>query len=115
MSPPFAASSGPLPTIPPLLAYGIRPLPLLPLQLVLAGFLDRIWRRNPAIFDRLGVHAGAVRDRPTDLPLPLSSRPLRRIPACRWCATCRKILTRRISSSLVNLLALLEVVWTETP
>ncbi len=106
MNDPFA-TSGPLPVIPPILAVAMRPLPLLPLQLLLAGFLQRIMLRNPAIFDRLGVHARArFGIKPTDLPFafvveatPGRLSVVRNLPPD---------LDARISASLANLLAMLE-------
>ena len=103
----LAASPGPLPTIPPLVALAMRPLPLLPLQLVLAGILQRIHRRNPALFDRLGDHAQArFGIKPTDLPfafvveaVPPRLSVVRELP---------RRLDARISASLANLMALLE-------
>lgn len=85
----------------------MRPLPLLPLQLVLSGFLQRIVKRHPAIFDRLGEHAKArFGIKPTDLPFgfvveaaPPRLSVVRELPSA---------LDARISASLVNLLALLE-------
>lgn len=39
--------------------YGaLRPLPLAPLQPILALLLDAVVRRHPLIFERLGTHAG---------------------------------------------------------
>jgi predicted lipid carrier protein YhbT len=107
MSIPFAASSGALPTIPPLLAFAMRPLPLLPLQLALGGFLQRVHRRNPAIFARLGEHAGArFGIKPTDLPFGfVVEAALLRLTVVRELP---RALDARISSSLANLLALLE-------
>lgn len=107
MSSPSAVSSGPLPTIPPILALAMRPLPLLPLQLALTGVLQRIVARNPALFDRLGGHARArFGIRPTDLPfgfvveaVPPRLTVVRELP---------QALDARISASLANLLALLE-------
>lgn len=85
----------------------MRPLPLLPLQLVLAGFLQRIWRRNPAIFDRLGEHSRArFGIKPTDLPFAfvVEAAP----PRLSVVRDLPRNLDVRISASLANLLALLE-------
>ncbi|MBR0787196.1 SCP2 sterol-binding domain-containing protein [Bradyrhizobium iriomotense] len=107
MSHSSATSSGPLPTIPPLLALALRPLPLLPLQLVLGGFLERILRHNPGLLDRLGEHRRArFGIKPADLPFafiveaaPPRLQVVRELPpgldAC-------------VSASLANLLALVE-------
>jgi predicted lipid carrier protein YhbT len=107
MNDPSAASPGQLPTIPPLVALAMRPLPLLPLQLVLGGVLQRIHRRNPAIFDRLGRHARArFGIRPIDLPFAfvVEAKP----PRLSVVRELPKGLDARISASLANLLALLE-------
>ena len=85
----------------------MRPLPLWPLQLVLTAFLQRVMTRNPAIFDRLSGHAQArFGIDPTDLPFcfvieasPPRLTVVRELPGS---------LDARISSSLANLLALLE-------
>ncbi|MGW1425507.1 ubiquinone anaerobic biosynthesis accessory factor UbiT [Bradyrhizobium manausense] len=102
-----SAVSGPLPTIPPLLALAIRPLPLFPLQLVLSGFLQNILRRNPGLLDRLGEHRRArFGIKPADLPFafvveaaPLRLLVVRELP---------QNLDARVSASLANLLALVE-------
>lgn len=85
----------------------MRPLPLLPLQLVLGGFLQRIWRRNPAIFDRLGEHSSArFGIKPTDLPFAfvVEAAP----PRLSVVRDLPRNLDARISASFANLLALLE-------
>lgn len=102
-----SVSSGPLPAIPPLLALAIRPLPLLPLQLVLSGFLARILRRHPGLLDRLGDHRRArFGIRPLDLPFgfiveaaPPRLQVVRELP---------QGLDAYVSASLANLLALVE-------
>jgi predicted lipid carrier protein YhbT len=102
-----AASPGPLPTIPPLLAFAMRPLPLLPLQLVLTAVLERIHRHNPAMFDRLGEHARArFGIKPIDLPFAfvVEARP----PRLSVVRDLPRGLDARVSASLANLLALLE-------
>lgn len=107
MNNPSAASPGPLPTIPPLVALAMRPLPLLPLQLVLAGVLQRIDRRNPGLFDRLGAHARArFGIKPIDLPFAfvVEAKP----PRLSVVRDLPRGLDARISASLANLLALLE-------
>ena len=83
-------------------------MPLLPLQLVLAGFLHRIWRRNPAIFDRLGVHAAArFGIKPTDLPLAFVVEAAPPRPRLSVVRDLPRDLDARISSSLVNCLVVL--------
>ncbi len=107
MNDPSPASSAPLPRIPPLLALAMRPLPLLPLQLVLTVVLQRVHRRNPAMFDRLGAHARArFGIQPTDLPFAfvVEARP----PRLSVVRDLPRRVDARIASSLANLLALLE-------
>lgn len=85
----------------------MRPLPLLPLQLALAGFLRRVVRRNPAIFDRLGEHSRArFGIKPTDLPFGfvVEAAP----PRLTMVRELPRSLDAGISASLANLLALLE-------
>ena len=102
-----SAASGPLPRIPPLFALALRPLPLLPLQLALGGFLQRILRRNPGVLDRLGEHRRArFGIKPADLPFafiveatPPRLSVVRELPAG---------LDAYVSASLANLLALVE-------
>jgi O2-independent ubiquinone biosynthesis accessory factor UbiT len=105
----FASSPDALPLIPSLLGKAIRPLPLLPLQLVLNGVLERICKSQPHIFNRLGQHAGKrFGIEPIDLPFAFvieASAPRPRLMVIR---ELRADLDVRISSSLANLLALLE-------
>ncbi|WP_301267479.1 SCP2 domain-containing protein [Bradyrhizobium sp. WYCCWR 12677] len=82
-------------------------MPLLPLQLVLSGFLQRILRRNPGLLDRLGEHRRArFGIKPVDLPFafiveaaPPRLSAVRELP---------QTLDARVSASLANLLALVE-------
>lgn len=98
-----------LPSIPPLLASVMRPLPLLPLEIVLARFMQRICQRNPHIFDRLGGHAGKrFGIKPTDLPFAFVIEADTRHPRLSIMRELPDQLDARISSSLVNLLALAE-------
>jgi len=109
MTPPFFTPSASLPSVPPLLAQVVRPLPLLPLQIALSTFLRRILRRHPQLLDRLGAHRGKrFGIKPTDLPFAFviqatPSRPqlevMRDLPAG---------LDACISASIASLLALAE-------
>lgn len=59
----------PVTTLPPLVSYALRPLPLLPLQPLLSALLGQIVKRHPRIFERLGPYAGKRFGlAPTDLP-----------------------------------------------
>ena len=100
------AASGPLPTIPPFFALALRPLPLLPLQLALGGFLQRILRRNPGLLDRLGEHRRArFGIKPADLPFAFIVEATPRLSVVRELP---QGLDAYISASLANLLALVE-------
>lgn len=102
-----SAVPGSLPTVPPLLALAIRPLPLLPLQLVLSGFLQRILKRNPGLLDRLGDHHRArFGIKPVDLPFAfiVEAAP----PRIQVVRELSQSLDARVSASLANLLALVE-------
>ncbi len=61
---------------PPLLAFALRPLPLLPLSAALTALTRSVARRNPSLFRRLGAYASAcfVLD-PTDLPFVICLYP----------------------------------------
>jgi predicted lipid carrier protein YhbT len=92
-----------------LLGRATRPLPLLPLELVLGGFLHRILKRNPRIFDRLGPHAAKrFGIAPTDLPFAFV---IEATASRRGLSAVRELpadVDARIAASLVNLLALVE-------
>jgi predicted lipid carrier protein YhbT len=109
MHDPSAATGSPVRSIPSLVARAIRPLPLLPLEIVLAGITNRICRRHPNIFDRLGTHVGKrFGIKPTDLPFAFvieATSPQPRFSVMRELPV---DVEARISSQLVNLLALLE-------
>jgi predicted lipid carrier protein YhbT len=62
--------------LPPVVALALRPLPLLPLQLLLSVLLDAAVRRHPRIFDRLGAHtAKRYGIDPTDMPFAIVIEP----------------------------------------
>lgn len=102
-----ASASG---RLPPLLQAALRPLPLAPLNPLLALVLRAVLRRHPAIFDRLGEHAHKRFGlRPTDLPFALVLAPhpdAPRISAVRALPPCG--LDARISGPLQALVALAE-------
>jgi predicted lipid carrier protein YhbT len=109
MSSPFAAPSASPPSVPPLLAQAMRPLPLLPLQMALAAFLRRVLCRHPHLFDRLGAHRSKrFGIRPTDLPFAfiIQATPLR--PQLQVVRDLPTGLDACISASIASLLALLE-------
>jgi O2-independent ubiquinone biosynthesis accessory factor UbiT len=105
----FASSSDSPPLIPAFLGNFIRPLPLLPLEFALAGVLDRIGKNHPHLLDRLGQHKGKrFGIEPIDLPFAFvveASAPRPRLTVMR---ELRGRVDVRISSSLANLLALVE-------
>ena len=85
------ATRATVPRLPPALVAALRPLPLLPLQPLLAALARRLRDRHPALLERLGGHAGKRFGLdPTDLPFafvlePRAARPavtaVRRLPA----------------------------------
>lgn len=93
--------------VPPLLAMAMRPLPLLPLQPLLALILGRIRQRHPRMFQRLGVHAAKRFGLdPVDLPfaLVLQPKPMRpRVLAVRHLPADLDV---RVSSPLAGLVGL---------
>ncbi len=85
------------------------PLPLLPLELVLNGFLHRVLSRNPQIFDRLGPHGGKrFAIKPTDLPFAFVIEAAAPGPRLSVVRELPADIDAQISSSLANLLALVE-------
>ncbi|MGJ4944061.1 ubiquinone anaerobic biosynthesis accessory factor UbiT [Bradyrhizobium sp. HKCCYLS1011] len=105
----FSTSPDALPLIPPLLGRAISPLPLPPLEFVLNGFLDRILSRNPQIFDRLGPHAGKrFAIKPTDLPFIFVIEAAAQRPCLSVVRELSADADAQISSSMANLLALVE-------
>jgi predicted lipid carrier protein YhbT len=102
-------SPGALPQIPPLLGRLVAPLPLLPLEVALNGFLHRVVSRNPQIFDRLGPH-GEKRFGINPIDLPFAFVVEAAAPRVRLSVVGElpADVDTRISSSLANLLALLE-------
>lgn len=64
------------PRVPDLLSLALRPLPLAPLQPVLAMLLRRIGRSHPGLHERLGCHASKrFGIDPTDLPFAFVLEP----------------------------------------
>jgi len=104
MSPSESAVSA----LPSFVATALRPLPLLPLQPVLAQVFRRITSRHPGLFARLGEH-GSKRFgiAPTDLPFAFILAPGGRHPSIR---AVRQLpeqgLDSRISGTLSVLLGL---------
>ena len=109
MTYPSAQSRESLPLVPPILARVMRPLPLFPLEIVLAGFMQRLCGRNPRIFARLGDHAGKrFGIKATDLPFAFVIEACAERPGLLVMRELPTGLDAAISSSLVNLLALVE-------
>lgn len=104
-----APTDSPVRSIPSIVAQAMRPLPLLPLEIVLGRIADGICRRHPHIFDRLGTHVGKrFGIKPTDLPFAFvieATSPQPRLSVVRELPA---DVDARISSQLVNLMALLE-------
>ncbi|MDJ1158214.1 SCP2 sterol-binding domain-containing protein [Chelatococcus sp. SYSU_G07232] len=102
-------SAAAVPTVPFLVSLAVRPLPLGPLQPLLAGFMAAVTRRHPRIFERLGPHAGKRFGLdPTDLPLAFVLAP---DPACPRAVAVRELpagLDARIAGPLAGLVGQLD-------
>jgi len=65
-----------IPAAPALISVALRPLPLAPLQPLLAALLSAVIRQHPGIFERLGEHVGKrFGVDPTDLPFAFVLEP----------------------------------------
>ena len=97
----------PASSVPPLLSLALRPLPLLPLQPILALALRRITGRHPRLFDRLGEH-GSKRFGldPTDLPFAFVLEPNAARPRLSAVRELPEGLDARIAGTLPVLLGL---------
>lgn len=102
--------AGPEPTVsilPPVLSLAMRPLPLFPLQPLLAIFVGRVRARHPGIFSRLGEHAQKRFGLdPTDLPFAFVLEPRPSRPAAIATRQLPSNLDARISGPLRALLGL---------
>ncbi len=98
-----------IPVVPPLLALGMRPLPLLPLQPILAVIVQTVLKRHPEIFDRLGDHAGKVFGlNPTDLPFAFVLEPRYDKPKARAVRELPQEVDASISGPMAALIGLLD-------
>nr|WP_029005884.1 SCP2 sterol-binding domain-containing protein [Azorhizobium doebereinerae] len=103
------ASETAIPTVPPFLSSLMRPLPLLPLQPVLAVLISRIRRHHPQIFERLGAHADkSFGIDPTDLPFAFVLTPHPNSPAVSAVRALPASLNVRIAGPLAGLIGLVE-------
>jgi O2-independent ubiquinone biosynthesis accessory factor UbiT len=105
----FVSPSHPVSRFPPLLSLAMRPLPLLPPQVVLSAFLRRILSRHPHLLDRLGAHRGKrFGIKPTDLPFAFVIQATPRCPRLEVVRELPPGTDARISASIASLLALVE-------
>ena len=106
MMPPSKSTIAPVPA---LLSLAMRPLPLLPLQPALFFLLDRVVRRHPGLFARLGPHADKrFGIDPTDLPFAFVLEPRRLRPRLAAVRTLPDDLDVRISGPLGGLMGLID-------
>ena len=76
--------STPATSIPPMVQAGLKPLPLAPLAFAVDRVVQGVARRHPAIFTRLGVHAGKrFLIEPTDLPFVFLLEPRAENPSVK--------------------------------
>ncbi|SEG50200.1 ubiquinone anaerobic biosynthesis accessory factor UbiT [Bosea lathyri] len=105
---PNAAPSGPL-VLPPWLTRAMTPLPLGPLQPLLALTLSRIGRLHPELYGRLGEHAEkSFGIAPTDLPFAFVLEPRPERPQARAVRELPPGLDVRIRGSLSGLIGMAE-------
>lgn len=94
---------------PAALTLATRHLPLAPLQLLLAMCLQRIQRRHPEIFDRLGSHADKrFGIEATDLPIAFVLEPRRARPTVAPVRRLPQPLDARIAGPLAALIGLVD-------
>lgn len=94
---------------PAALTLATRHLPLAPLQLLLALCLQRIQRRHPEIFDRLGSHADKrFGIEATDLPIAFVLEPRRARPTVAPVRRLPQPLDARIAGPLAALIGLVD-------
>jgi predicted lipid carrier protein YhbT len=87
----------------------MRPLPLLPLEVVLTLLLHRVCKQHPRIFDRLGEHARKrFGIKPTDLPFAFVLEPAPPRPRLSLMQNLPAELDARISSPLAGLFGLVD-------
>ncbi|KAF0182601.1 MAG: hypothetical protein FD124_1114 [Alphaproteobacteria bacterium] len=97
------------PVAPPLVRLALAPLPLAPLQPLLALCLNAIVGRHPNLFDRLGAHAGKrIGLNPTDLPFSFVLVPRRARPAIRAVRRLPPDLDANISGPFAGLIGLID-------
>ncbi len=98
-----------IPVVPPLVSLGMRPLPLLPLQPILAGVIRTVLKRHPEIFDRLGEYAGKTYGlNPTDLPFAFVLEPRHGDPVATAVRELPDGLDAKISGPFAALIGLLD-------
>ncbi len=98
-----------VPTLPPLLAKGVRPLPLKPLQVALDVLLRSVLARHPQMFERLGAHAGkSFGIAPTDLPFAFVIAPRPPRPTIAVVRTLPDRVAVRIAGPMIGLLGLVD-------
>lgn len=97
------------PPVPHLLALALRPLPLAPLQPVLALLMRRIGERYPGLYERLGPHAGKrFGIQPVDLPFAFILEPNPARPVATAVRRLPNGLDARIRGPLAGLIGMAE-------
>ncbi|MGE0753301.1 MAG: SCP2 domain-containing protein [Variibacter sp.] len=98
-----------VPTLPPIVALAIRPLPLAPLQPLLALLVQRIRQHHPEIFERLGSHAEKrFGIDPSDLPFAFVLEPAPQAPRLIAVRSLSADLDVRICGSFACLIGLID-------
>lgn len=96
-----------IPTVPSIVSTALRPLPLFPLQPLLALCIKGILKKSPQIFDRLGEHAGKRFGlKPTDFPFAFVLDTYPEAPSAKAVRSFPKGLDAEISGPLAGLMGL---------
>jgi predicted lipid carrier protein YhbT len=95
--------------LPPFFSLAIRPLPLMPLQPLLALLVQRIQQNHPEIFERLGAHSGRrFGIDPSDLPFAFLLEPGPTGPRLTAVRSVPGDIDVRISGPLMRLIGLVD-------
>lgn len=98
-----------LPMLPPILGAVLRPLPLLPLRLIMSVIAGRIRDRYPGMFERLGPHARKRFGlKPSDIPFAFVLEPEPSAPRISVVRHLPGNIDVRIEGSLAALLGMVD-------
>ncbi len=103
----MSASRSSIPSAPAFISFVLKPLPLFPLQPLLALCIKSILYKRPQIFDRLGEHAGKrIGLNPTDFPFAFVLDTHPQCPSAKAVRELSQDLDAQISGPLFGLMGL---------